>query len=366
MTTLSQTCSTSTRHPLFRLPRRFLRVVLLGMFFLLFSHETRAQVPEGVFSIANKDKQPQNEVLSNPNVDGITIRQDWAKLEPTEGNFDFSYLDSAVNASSAAGKKVLLRIGTQVGKPAWVTTAVKNAKGKFFNFTQSGATMSIPVFWDPTYLAKKKAMIAALGKHFTKNSAVAIVCCSFANAVSEDWNVPHTPEYVTSWLNLGYTTDKMLDAGKQIIDAAMAAFPNQYVNLAISGNGHLNSGTNLDPTATYLAENAIANANTTWPGRLIVQINSLSTSIPQAPGEADSAWNLLWNSQPNVGAQMVYQCINDPTYRANGGKKIDPGTALTLSVNNGLEYNLKYIEIYQIDAVNLTTVIAAAHRSLTK
>ncbi|MGI8890689.1 MAG: beta-galactosidase [Chthoniobacterales bacterium] len=331
----------------------------------LLASGARAQVPEGVFSIANKDKQPQNEVLSNPNVDGITIRQDWAKLEPSEGNFDFSYLDSAVNASAAAGKQVLLRIGTQVGKPAWVTTAVKNAKGKFFNFTQSGVQMSIPVFWDPTYLAKKKAMIAALGKHFTKNSAVTIVCCSFANAVSEDWNVPHTPDYVTTWLSLGYTTGKMLDAGEQIIDATMAAFPNQYVNMAISGDGHLNNGLNLDPTATYLAAAVIDYANKTWSNRLVVQINSLSTFIPGAPATADSAWNLLWNSQPNVAAQMVYQCVNDPTYRANGGKKIDPGTALSLSVDNGLEYNLKYIEIYQIDAVNLTTVISSAHRSLT-
>lgn len=363
MSLLSETCPPSPRHPVPRQGPRILHAVLLLLALSLVPAEARrgqAQVPEGVFSIANKDKQPQDEVLANPNVDGITVRQDWANLEPTEGNFDFSYLDSAVNASSAAGKKILLRIGSQVGKPAWVTTAVQKAKGNFFTFKQSGVNMSIPVFWDPTYLAKKKAMIAALGKHFTQNSAVAIVVCSFANGVSEDWNVPHTPEYVTQWLQLGYTSDKMINAGKEIIDATMSAFPNQFVTLAISGNG------GLDPTAMYVAENAIADANRTWPGRLIVQINSLSTSIPNAPGEADSAWNTLWNHQPNVAAQMVYQCINDPTYRVNGGKRMDPATGLTLSVNNGLEYNLKYIEIYQIDAVNLTTVITAAHNSLTK
>lgn len=322
--------------------------------------KTPIQVPEGVFSIANKDNQPQNEVLANPDVDGITIRQDWANLEPTEGNFDFSYLDSAVFASAAAGKKILLRVGTQVGKPAWVTAAVQRARGKFFTFKQGGVNMSIPVFWDPTYLAKKKAMIAALGAHFNKNPAVAIAVCSFANAVSEDWNVPHTPEYVTQWLSLGYNSEVMISTGKQMVDATMAAFPNQVVTLAISGNG------GLDPTAMYVAENVIADANRTWPGRLVVQINSLSTSIPDAPGATDSAWNTLWNDQPNVAAQMVYQCINDPTYRVNRGKRIDPASALSQSVNNGLEYNLKYIEIYQIDVVNLTSVIASAHDSLTK
>lgn len=333
--------------------------------FLALANASPAVVPQGVFSIANKDKQPQDEVLANPNVVGITIRQDWAKLEPTEGNFDFTFLDSAVFAASAAGKKILLRIGTQVGKPAWVTTAVKNAGGTFFTFDSDGTRMSIPVFWDPIYLAKKKAMIAALGRHFTNNPAVVIYAVSFANAVSEDWNVPHSPEEVKRWLRLGYTSEKLIDTGKQLIDAAMVAFPKQHITLAIGGNGHVGATGNLDPSAIYVAENAIANAQSRWPGRLIVQVNSLSTFNPPAPGSDDSAWNLLWNSQPNVAGQMVYQCINDPTYRVNDGIPIDPAIALTLSVGNALSYNLNYIEIYQIDAVNLTKVIATAHRKLT-
>src|SRR6185436_6796114 len=117
---------------------------------------------------------------------------------------------------------VLLRIATQSGKPAWVTTAIQNAGGTFFTFENDGVSLTIPVFWDPTYLAKKKAMIAALGAHFTNNSAVKIVVASFANAVTEDWNVPHTAIDVQNWFAVGYTTEKLLDAGQQIIDATMA------------------------------------------------------------------------------------------------------------------------------------------------
>ena len=93
------------------------------------------QVPQGVFSIANSGKQPQAAVLANPDVDGVTLRQDWASLEPTEGNFDFSFLDTAVASVGAVGKKVLIRIGTQSGKPAWVTTAIQRTHGLFFTFT---------------------------------------------------------------------------------------------------------------------------------------------------------------------------------------------------------------------------------------
>ena len=70
-------------------------------------------------------------------------------------------------------------------------------------------------------------MITALGAHFASNPTVAVVVASFANAVTEDWNVPHTQtpvNLVTQWLQRGYTTANMLSAGQQIIDTTMAAF----------------------------------------------------------------------------------------------------------------------------------------------
>jgi hypothetical protein len=323
-----------------------------------------AGVPHGVFSLSSAGKAANAAVLANPSVTGVSIRYGWADLEPTEGVFNWAFLDSEVARATAGGKQVSLRILTQSDKPAWVTTAVSNAGGNFFTFMDDSVQTTIPVFWDPTYLAKKKAMIAALGVHFTSNPTVTIVTASFANANSEDWSVPHTAPDIANWFAVGYSTSKMLDAGKQIIDAAMTAFPNQYVALAIGGDGHVGATGNLDPTATYVAANAIATANVSWPGRLIAQINSLSTFNPVAPGEVDSAWNLLWNSQPNVAGQMVYQCVNDPTYRVNGGVPIDPAAALTLSVNKGASYGMNYIEIYQTDVINLPTVITYAVTAL--
>ena len=141
----------------------------------------------------HRGKPCAEKVLQNPDVDGLSIRQDWADLEPSEATFDWSFLDSEVSRAAAAGKQVLLRINTQVGKPAWVTAAVTEAGGTFYSFLEDdGVEMTIPVYWDPTFLAKKKAMITALGAHFTNNPAIVIVWTSFANAHSEDWSVPHT------------------------------------------------------------------------------------------------------------------------------------------------------------------------------
>jgi hypothetical protein len=323
-----------------------------------------AAVPRGVFSLGTAGKPTKDDVLNNPDVTGISIRYGWSDLEPTEGNFYWDWLDSEVARAAAAGKQVLLRIETQSGKPDWVTMAVQRAGGKFFTWDNNGVTISIPVFWDPTFLAKKKNMIAALGAHFTDNKTVTIVTASFANATSEDWNVPHTPDLVDEWLSLGYTSQKMLDAGQQVIDATMEAFPNQYVALAIAGNGHVGATGNLDPTADYVARTTVTWAWDAWPGKLVTQINSLSTIIPPAPGDKFSSWAVLWDMIPQVGTQMVFQCVNDPDYRVNGGVPIAPALALTRAVNAGLSYRLRYIEIYQIDVVNLPAVITYAQDAL--
>ena len=138
--------------------------------------------------------------------------------------------------------------------------AVRQNHGKFFRFTGQGVPTKIPVFWDPTFLAKKKALIAALGAHFTNNATVTIAVVSFANATSEDWNVPHTADLIPQWLRLGYTSALMVDAGAQLIGATLDAFPNQYATLAEGGDGNT-----LDPDKTYVARTAIAAARLMYP-----------------------------------------------------------------------------------------------------
>ena len=339
--------------------------VLLGLGLLISTaHGATVQVPKGVFCLLPSGKGAAQEALDNPNVKGISIRFDWASLEPTEGQFDFSFLDSEVAKAAAAGKVVMLRIMTQGGKPAWVTTAVKNKNGKFFTWDDGGVVSSIPVFWNGTFLKKKKNMINALGAHFASNPTVVMVSCSFANASSEDWSVPHTDEDITNWLAVGYKTSKMLNAGKGIIDTTMAAFPNQVVTMAIGGNGHTGK-TNLDPTADYVAENAIATARATWPTRVFApEINSLSTFNPPSPGEDGTIWNLLWNSRPDVGAQMLYWCFDEDSYRVNGGVPGDPAVVLTKCIDAAVSYELKFVEIYQKDVVNLPAVISYAKKKL--
>lgn len=335
------------------------RILSLASVFLcslpgLSPHSVTAAVPKGVFDLPPAGKACAETALQNPNVDGVSVRQDWSALEPTEGVYNWAFLDSEVARVAAAGKQVLLRIKTQSGKPAWVTEAVTAAGGLFFTFDNDGVETTIPVFWDPTFLARKKAMIVALGAHFSGNSAVKIVCTSFANANSEDWSVPHTDADVQAWLAVGYTSDKLLTAGMDIITTTMNAFPNQYLTLAVAPDGA------LDADRDYVSRNAVLWARATWPDRLIVQKNSLSAVSPAAPG-TNTIFQLLWDSRPDIAAQMLWNCFSDTTYRMNAGVAGDRATILHNSINNGNAYGTNYLEIYETDVVNLPAEIAYAH-----
>ncbi len=330
---------------------------MFALFAILLASPAMAKVPQGVFCLLPAGVACSAAALSNPNVDGIAIRQAWGDLEPSEAHYDFSYLDSEVARTTAAGKKVLLRILTQTGKPPWVTAAITAAGGQFFTFDNNGVNSTIPVFWDPTLLAKKKAMIAALGAHFTGNPTIKVVAISFANANSEDWSVPHTPPDIAEWSQLGYTSQKLLDAGQTLIDAAMVAFPNQLITLAVATNGQ------LDADVSYVARNAIATARASWPGRLIVQKNSLAAFTSPAPGTG-TVYEVLWDSRPDVAGQMLNAAYGDTTYRDNAGVPGDAAGILHQTIENGVGYGMKYIEIYQTDVLNLPAEITYAHSAL--
>ena len=68
------------------------------------------------------------------------------------------------------------------------------------------------------------------------------------------WNIPDATEDIANWVATGYTTALMVNAGQTVIDATMAAFPNQNVALSI-GSGL--SGLDLDPTSNYLAATSV-------------------------------------------------------------------------------------------------------------
>src|SRR5438309_9393196 len=117
----------------------FRTALLFGALFCAFlttPGKAFSQIPRGVFCLqpAGQGTGGDAVVYSDPDVDGISVRQNWADLQPTEGVYDWRFLDSVTAKAAAAGKAVLLRVITGGGAvalvghgPTWVMNAVAAA-----------------------------------------------------------------------------------------------------------------------------------------------------------------------------------------------------------------------------------------------
>ena len=343
-------------------------LVMIGL--ISVAEATVAPIPKGVFSMpASETNGFPDSILNDSRIVGLDLGGKWADIEGTEGVYDWSSIDSELAKAEAHGKKVVLAIVSGgINIPDWLLTDYPDVQTFTFIDTNPyhstyGEELTIPVFWDPIFLAKKIALIQAAGVHFAAHSSIAVVACSFANATTIDWNIPNAPEDIANWEAAGYTTELMVNTGEAIIDATMAAFPNQNVNMSI---GRVTG--NLDPTVDYLSETVVDYATTTY-GRFITQKDSLSatTDDPALDTSSLDNWQVVFNQCPNVALQMLWKVTGDTTYRMNGRIPGVKQTVLLNAITIGAHYGTQYQEIYEIDLENstLSSVITTANTLLT-
>ena len=340
--------------------RRSLCLVMISL--ISVAEATVPPIPKGIISTpAAETNGYPNQILNDTRIVGLDIGGLWQEIEATEGVYDWSSADSQLAQARAHGKKVLLGI-TSGGEniPDWLLANYPAIQT--FSFNDNGQQVTIPVFWDPIFLSKKIALIQAAGAHFASNSSIVLVGCMFANATTADWNIPDSPADIANWRAAGYTTDLMVNTGEEVIDATMAAFPNQNVVMPIAqGSG------DLDPTQDYLSETIVDYATTTY-GRFLPAKYSLSaTTVDPATDTTLYNYQVLFNQCPSVGLGTLAKVTGDTTYRMNGGVPGNPATILLNAITIGTHYGSQYMEIYEADLKNtsLSSVITTANTLLT-
>jgi len=342
-------------------------LVMIGL--ISVAEATVPPIPKGIFCMPPAEPNGfPDQILNDTRIVGLDIVDDWADVEATEGVYDWSTLDSQLAQAAASGKKVLFGIVSGgVNIPDWLLANYPDIQT--FSFIDNnpyhrtyGQELTIPVFWDPIFLAKKIALIQAAGVHFSSNPNIVIVGSAFANATTEDWNIPNATVDIANWLAAGYTTQLMVNTGEAVIDATMAAFPNQNITMSI-GRG----AGDLDPTPDYLSETVVDYATTTY-GRFITAKYALAANTPDpAVDTALYNWQIFFNQCPNVSAQMLWYVSGDTTYRMNGGVPGIPAVVLLNAITIGAHYGTQFQEIYEQDLENptLSPVIDIANRLLT-
>jgi hypothetical protein len=344
-------------------PGALLIVYLLSLMSIgAMSANGASSIPKGVFSLGRVGESANSAVLADRDVDGISIRQPWRQLEKSPGVFDWRFLDSEVARAAKAGKMVLVRILSE----GWAVPQWEYAKGvQTFDFEDDNPyhrekTGRVVVYWDHTFMADKRAMTKAVGDHLSGNPAVRVVAAICASAQGGDWHVPHTHGDILHWRSIGYSPEKLIEISDRTIDDTMQSFPGQCVTLAVNPNGR------LDPDPDYVVRAIAKYAQAHYPGRFVLQKNSLSAITP-VPGSPDlGRFQVLWDFRPDVAGQMLWYSYGDPTFRNNGRQPGNPEAVLRRAIETGLAYQMQYIEIYQEDILHFPAVARYAHDALTK
>ncbi|HEU5074493.1 MAG TPA: alpha/beta hydrolase-fold protein [Polyangiaceae bacterium] len=326
-----------------------------------------AQPPSGIYALTQASRPVPAAILADARVRGVVVRTGWQEVEPTEGNYDTGYLSAELSRVAGTGKVGSLVV-TSGGRatPRWL-----QAKGlgtlPFVDenryHASHGETLTIPVFWDPQLLAAKKKLIEALGARLSSQPGLLLVSAQCANATTDDWNIPRSPEAIAAWKSLGYSDDKLLSACKQIVDTTMQAFPKQIVRMAVG---------RVPPELTTRPDGVVSDlvryASERYPGRFIVQRHNLAAVTPRPDAANLFGWEVIRDAQPHAAGQFLWPATDTKSCR------LDRGTApcraedmFARAVDVALAYRLRYVEVYGADllAPELNTELDRLARGLT-
>jgi len=237
--------------------------------------QSSASAPRGIYIYSehlDEDAQQLTQALTVPGVDGLTLLQGWASLEPARGTFDWADLDQWMNAATSSGKVVALAIRAGQDTPCWLFQSA--ACGAQYTGAYAGATpltfsvspregvgaprcnqATIAAPWDPAFLSEWDALLSSVAAHLQSAgtySAVSSVRLTGINRTTSELRLPAeiltTPcvaNAVETWLTATppYGAASLLGAWDKLTDSFQKSFPDKYFGVEViptaSGDSNL-------------------------------------------------------------------------------------------------------------------------------
>jgi hypothetical protein len=316
------------------------------------------KLTRGVFIVTAHNIAIQRATYTNAAVDGIVIRTLWSNVQPAPDRFDWSFIDSQVQAASASGKKVILVVLPGAFAPQWALQGVQSAQFVVgYGFVQ-GTSVTLPMPWDATYLNRWFAFVRVLGQRYDSNPAVVNVPAAGPTSISEEMSLPNDPTAVAKWKQLGYTLQKYEGAWQQTLAAYVQSFPTTQISLTFYPGLPI-----PDASAETATRVDVANFAFTNNGQHVAfQENGLSAR--KATSSLGYDLVLQYSAKTSVGFEMGTSATEKPDQM--GGTSA--ASALQASVDLGLKPGIKFLEIYEKDELNpaLQSILAYAHSALMR
>jgi len=367
--------------------------------------------PKGVWGLGGDTPEL---LAPNKGLVGVNLSLFWYEVEKSDGAYDFTKLDAKVAKAKAAGftHLVVSVTASSENAPAWLVNE-REAAGQAITFLDpghEGTTYGKPIVtvlpWDTRYQEKRIALYAAVAAHYKDDPAIIGSFTPFANHRTNDWNItdsvttltnipssscpPPAGSYVdgtlvthgdgscnvgidqpSQWLAKGWTRDKMLNVGKEIIAANSAAWPGKILKLPIGGLDTRLANTSPDPRdggpgnySTLAWETVDWLDKQPFASQVYISRNVVSATWGPPPAtepsygsEAYIKW-MIFKRVPLAGLQTVTSasmCVPDGVTlcRLNGNQPTtDLKDVMQRALNAMVGYGVPFAEEWYADAKN--------------
>jgi hypothetical protein len=266
---------------------------------------------------------------TNPNVQGVSLRSHWNKVEPSEGDFDWSFFDEGVRLAIQHHKKIGMLVTAGVTTPDWVYGAGAYRLNVRTPNQRNGGNGAQPLPWDTEFFSKWSAFVEAFAARYDNVPNLAYVVMGGPGRRGEAYFVD-APEDVAKVESLGGVS-RWVQGCERIVDLYARTFHNTPFILA---TGSPVPGENGKIALLQLGHYGVGK----YPGHFGVMSDGLR---PHYGMSSVGAQLIRWASNKSpVGFQMLlpYQ----------GGRHMQGGT-LEEALDCGLALGGRFFEVYWVD-----------------
>lgn len=345
------------------------RILIIIGVFISINIQAQFTGQSGVFYLGTAGVPISTVNYSNPNISGVVVRFKWTDLETTPGNFNWTFIDGEIAKAKLYNKKVTLQ---PLSTPSWLgSIGVQqyyyidtNSAHSTYNQIVSGV---IP--WDTIYIKRYKILLQNLASKYANDTTV-----SYINTIGGAFsrNLPQTVLMDTTlktsesfYKVFNYNADILGNIMNQMTDLYMSLFPNtplwcsvDYVTFQTAATGQ---------PFNYLASLVCNYGIKNYPDRFGLWREDIAGCNPPASFKSGSQWYIMQQNPSRTGAQMLWNVQDGPLRMNKCGILPNTKTAvMDSSVNRGLYFGMRYLEIYGVDIsdVSLVTSIQQANIKL--